>query len=127
MSGCRLRRWAGGRSGLRQAGSPDKLLLNSFALCSKRAWKGKLQFPQSFFGFSEGGHATESLVRRVGRAAPPGVSELMVHVGASNLEPAGLENGYDWKGDLGAVTAFSRADFEKEFGVQLITHTGRRN
>jgi predicted glycoside hydrolase/deacetylase ChbG (UPF0249 family) len=105
----------------------SKLMLNSFALCSKRLWDGKLSFPRCFYGFSEGGHVTGSLVRRVGQAAPPGVSELMVHVGASNIEPAGLETGYDWEGDLGAVTAFGRATFEEEFGVKLITHTGRRN
>ena len=105
----------------------SKLLLNSFALCSKRVWDGKLRFPQSFFGFSEGGHVSGSLVRRVGQAAPPGVSELMVHVGNSNTEPAGLETGYDWEGALGAVTTYDRSAFEKEFGVQLITHTGRRN
>jgi len=63
----------------------------------------------------------------VGHAAPPGVSELMVHVGNSNIEPAGLETGYDWEGDLGAVTTFEKAAFEAEFGVKLITHTGRRN
>jgi predicted glycoside hydrolase/deacetylase ChbG (UPF0249 family) len=105
----------------------SKLMLNSFALCSKRLWDGKLEFPENFYGFSEGGHVTGSLVRRVGQAAPPGVSELMVHVGNSNLEPAGLETGYDWQGDLGAVTTFGRAAFEEEFGITLITHTGRRN
>jgi chitin disaccharide deacetylase len=105
----------------------SKLILNSFALCSKRLWDGKLRFPRSFYGFSEGGHVTGSLVRRVGEAAPPGVSELMVHVGNSNIEPAGLETGYDWEGDLGAVTAFGRAAFEEEFGIKLITHTGRRH
>jgi hopanoid biosynthesis associated protein HpnK len=105
----------------------SKLLLNSFALCSKRVWDGKLRFPQSFYGFSEGGHVSGALVRRVGQAARPGVSELMVHVGNSNIEPVGLFTGYDWQGDLVAVTAFNRAAFEKEFGVQLITHTGRRN
>jgi len=56
----------------------------------------------------------------------PGVSELMVHVGTSNVEPVGLETGYDWQGDHGAVTTFSRAGFEDEFGIKLITHTGRR-
>jgi predicted glycoside hydrolase/deacetylase ChbG (UPF0249 family) len=105
----------------------SKLMLNSFALCSKRLWDGKLSFPETFYGFSEGGHVSGSLVRRVGHAAPPGVSELMVHVGNSNIEPAGLETGYDWEGDLGAVTTFEKAAFEAEFGVKLITHTGRRN
>jgi chitin disaccharide deacetylase len=103
-----------------------KLALNSFALYARRRWGNKLVYPQFFYGFSEGGHMTESVVRRVAKIAPPGVSELMVHVGASNIEPAGLETGYDWQGDLGAVTFHDRVAFEKEFGITLITHTGRR-
>jgi len=104
----------------------NKLVLNSFALCSRHLWDGKLSFPRSFYGFSDGGHLTESVIRRVGQAAPAGVSELMVHVGTSNLDPALLESRYDWEGDLRSVTAFSRAAFEEEFGVQLVTYTGRR-
>lgn len=103
-----------------------KLALNSFALCARPIWGDQLTYPQFFYGFSEGGHMTESVVRRVANIARPGVSELMVHVGASNTEPVGLETGYDWEGDLGAVTSLDRAAFEKEFGITLITHTGRR-
>ena len=105
----------------------EKAILNSFAMGSRRLWGGKLTFPQHFYGFSEGGHMTASTVRRVAQLAPAGVSELMVHVGATNAEPTGLETGYDWEGDLGAVTAFGRAAFEEDFGIQLITHTGRRS
>jgi len=101
----------------------DKAALNSAALCSRGMWGGKLSYPHSFYGFSAGGQMTESVVRRVAQAAPSGVSELMVHVGASNIEPAGLETGYDWEGDLGAVTAFSKSDFEKQFGIKLINFT----
>jgi chitin disaccharide deacetylase len=103
-----------------------KVALNSFALYARHLWGNQLIYPQTFYGFSEGGHMTEAVVRRVGKMAPPGVSELMVHVGASNVEPAGLETGYDWQGDLGAVTSLDRAAFEKEFGITLITHTGRK-
>jgi chitin disaccharide deacetylase len=103
-----------------------KLALNFASLCSRRLWRGHLSFPQCFYGFSEGGRVTGSLVRRIAQAAPPGVSELMVHVGASNVEQPGYETGYNWAGDLGAVTAFDRATFEKQFGVKLITHTQGR-
>ena len=105
----------------------DKAALNSAALCSRRLWGGKLSYPRSFYGFSAGGQMTESVVRRVAQAAPAGVSELMVHVGTSNVEPAGLETGYDWEGDLRAVTAFSKADFEKQFGIKLITFSQWRS
>ena len=104
----------------------NKLMLNSFALCSRHLWGGRLSFPRSFYGFSDGGHLTESVVRRVARAAPRGLSELMVHVGTSNMDPALLESRYDWEGDLRAVSALGKTAFEEEFGVQLITHTGQR-
>jgi predicted glycoside hydrolase/deacetylase ChbG (UPF0249 family) len=104
----------------------NRLMLNSFALCSRRLWGGRLSFPQSFYGFCDGGHLTGSVVRRVGRSAPPGISELMVHVGTSNQDPVLLESRYDWEGDLRAVTAWGKIAFEEEFGVQLITHAGRR-
>ena len=100
----------------------DKLALNSAALCSRRLWRGKLAYPRSFYGFSEGGRLTAAAVRRVAESAPPGVSELMVHLGVSNIEPDGLETGYDWEGDLGAVTAFRKPEFEKQFGIKLITY-----
>jgi chitin disaccharide deacetylase len=103
-----------------------KVALNSFALCARRLWRGRLIYPHAFYGFSEGGRMSEAVVRRVAKIAAPGVSELMVHVAASNVEPVGLETGYDWQGDLGAVTSLDRAAFEKEFGITLITHTGRK-
>lgn len=104
----------------------SKLALNTFALYARHLWRDELIYPQFFYGFSEGGGMTASVVRRVAKIAPPGVSELMVHVGASNIEPVGLETGYDWQGDLGAITFLNRAAFEKEFGITIITHTGRR-
>lgn len=104
----------------------SKLALNFASLRSRRLWRGHLSFPQYFYGFSDGGRLTGSAVRRIAQAAPPGVSELMVHVGTSNDEQPGFETGYDWAGDLGAVTAFDRAAFEKQFGIRLITHIGWR-
>ena len=59
-------------------------------------------------------------VRRVARSAP-GVSELMVHPGVFNVEPAGLETGYDWEGDLGAVTPSARPNSRTLHGIKLIT------
>jgi hypothetical protein len=65
-------------------------------------------------------------VRRVARGVRPGVSELMVHVGTSNVESAGLKTAFDRKADLDAVTSFDKPSFEKEFDVKLVSHTGRR-
>ena len=99
-----------------------KLALNSAALCSRRLWEGRLSYPQSFYGFSEGGHLTASVVRRVAQSAPPGVSELMVHVGVSNIQPAGLKTRCDWEGDFRVITSFHKTEFEKQFGIKLITY-----
>ena len=117
--------WRGERVSARRFA--DKLALSSAALCSRRLWRGKLTYPQSFYGFSEGGRLTASAVRRVAHSASPGVSELMVHLGVSNVEPPGLETGYDWEGDLGAVTAFSKAEFEDLYGIKLITYAQWRS
>jgi len=99
----------------------EKLALNSAALCSRRLWSGRLTYPQPFYGFSEGGRLTTSVVRRVAQSAPPGVSELMTHLGVSNIQPAGLKTRCDWEGDLRVISAFRKADFEKQFDVKLIT------
>ncbi len=99
-----------------------KLALNSAALCSRRLWRGRLSYPQSFYGFSEGGHLTESVVRRVAQSAPPGVSELMVHLGISNIQPPGLKTRCDWEGDFRVITSFRKPEFEKQYGIKLITY-----
>ena len=62
------------------------------------------------------------VVQEVARSAPPGISELMVHVGISNDEAPGFWTGYDYAGDLRAVTTHSKEQFENEFGVSLVTH-----
>jgi predicted glycoside hydrolase/deacetylase ChbG (UPF0249 family) len=104
----------------------QKIALNSFALCSRQLWGKRLSCPQYFYGFSDGGHLSTSVVRRVARGVRPGVSELMVHVGTSNVESAGLKTAFDRKADLDAVTSFDKPSFEKEFDVKLVSHTGRR-
>ena len=65
---------------------------------------------------------TAAVVRQVAETAPPGISELMVHVGVSNDEAPGFWTGYDYAGDLRAVTTYRKEQFEKEFGVSLVTH-----
>jgi predicted glycoside hydrolase/deacetylase ChbG (UPF0249 family) len=96
----------------------EKIVLNLVTRAPRRIWKDRLTFPRSFYGFSQGGHMSVEVVREVARSAPPGVSELMVHVGISNEKA----RGYDYAGDLCAVTIHSKEQFEKEFGVSLVTH-----
>jgi len=101
-----------------------KLVVTLACQPARRTWRGRLPFATRFYGFSDAGGVTRALIRRIAEVAPPGVSELMVHVGASNDEAAGFWTGYDWKGDLDAVTAFTKDEFQKQFGVALVTHCG---
>jgi len=100
----------------------QKVVLNLATQVPRTLWKGRLIYPRSFYGFSQGGHMSADVVREVGKSAPPGVSELMVHVGIANDEAPGFWTGYDYAGDLHAVTTYNKQEFEKEFGVSLVTH-----
>jgi hopanoid biosynthesis associated protein HpnK len=102
----------------------EKVVLWLAAQVPKILWKGKLQFPRSFYGFSDSGHMTADIIRQAAASAPLGVSELVVHVGLSNDEAEGFWTGYDYAGDLNAVTAQSKQQFEKDFAISLITHAG---
>jgi predicted glycoside hydrolase/deacetylase ChbG (UPF0249 family) len=113
-----------GRSLSRRFG--EKVVLQLATQLARRKWKGRLFFPRSFYGFSHGGHMTSAILRQVTDSIPPGTSELMVHVGLSNDEAAGFWTGYDWVGDLNAVTSHTKERFENEFGVSLVTHTQGR-
>jgi len=100
----------------------EKTVLNLATQVPRQVWKGKLRYPGSFYGFSQGGRMSADVVYEVARSAPGGISELMVHVAVSNEEAPGFWTGYDYAGDLRAVTTHSKAEFEKEFGVSLVTH-----
>jgi len=100
----------------------EKTVLNFATQVPRWVWAGKLTFPTSFYGFSQGGRVSAEVVREVAKSAPPGVSELMVHVAVSNDEAPGYWTGYDYEGDLRAVTTHSKQEFAKEFGVSLVTH-----
>jgi len=105
----------------------DKMLVTIACPPARRMWAGKLRFPIRFYGFSEAGSVTQELVRRVADAAPPGVSELMVHVGVGNDEDDGFRTGYNWKGDLEAVTAFGKNEFQQQFHITLEAHQQKRD
>jgi chitin disaccharide deacetylase len=104
----------------------EKAALQFATQLTRRKWKDRLLSPRSFYGFSPGGHMTSAVLRRVTDSIPPGISELMVHVGLSNDEAAGFWTGYDWVGDLNAVTSHTKEQFEDKFDVRLVTHTQGR-
>jgi predicted glycoside hydrolase/deacetylase ChbG (UPF0249 family) len=108
--------WPEGVSASRMMG---KVLVTIASQPAGKVWGGKLRIPIRFYGFSDAGGVTRSLIRRVAEAAPPGVSELMVHVGVCNDEADGFHTGYNWKGDLDAVTAFAKDEFQHQFSIAL--------
>jgi predicted glycoside hydrolase/deacetylase ChbG (UPF0249 family) len=96
-----------------------KLLVTIASQPARMVWGGKLRIPTRFYGFSDAGGVTRSLISRVAEAAPVGISELMVHVGVSNNEAEGFWTGYNWKGDLDAVTTFAKDEFQQQFKIVL--------
>jgi YdjC-like protein len=98
----------------------EKVLLNLAVTMPRLAWKSQLRFPSAFYGFSHGGRMAEAVVRKVAESAPLGVSELMVHVGIANEEAPGFWTGYDYAGDLRAVTTRTKYEFERKFGISLV-------
>jgi hopanoid biosynthesis associated protein HpnK len=100
----------------------EKVMLSSAVQITLGKWRGRLQFPDYFFGFSYGGRMNGAVIQNIAEGAREGVSEIMVHVGVSNDEAPGFWTGYDYVGDLKAVTACNKQEFEKQFGIRLVNH-----
>jgi predicted glycoside hydrolase/deacetylase ChbG (UPF0249 family) len=99
-----------------------KVGLNLASQVSRAVWRGKLRYPESFYGFSHGGQITKDVIREIATAVRPGVSELMVHVATSKDQLPGYRTKFDFTIDFRGVTAFSKEQFEKEFGVCLVPY-----
>ena len=99
-----------------------KVGLNLASQVARAVWKGKLSFPESFFGFSHGGQITKAAIGEVAMAVPPGISELMVHVATSKDQLPGYCTKFDFTIDFRGVTAFTKDQFEREFGIFLVPH-----
>jgi predicted glycoside hydrolase/deacetylase ChbG (UPF0249 family) len=99
----------------------EKLLVASACRGVRSRWKGRLRFPDAFFGFMEGGRLNAHSLEAIAAALAPGVSELMAHPGTSNDDrPYCI--GYNWRGDLEALTKYSKRRFEERFGVRLVSY-----
>ena len=99
-----------------------KVGLNLVSQVARAVWKGKLNFPESFFGFSHGGQITKDAIGGVAMAVPPGISELMVHVATSKDQLPGYRTKFDFTIDFRGVTAFTKEQFEREFGICLVPY-----
>jgi chitin disaccharide deacetylase len=118
----RLPREALGRvSGFRARRYLEKAGLHWACGRTAASWKGRLAFPAAFHGFMEGGRMTAAALESIAARLRPGVSELMVHPGITN-DDRPFDNGYDWTGDLDAVTRYDKPAFERRFGVRLVSH-----
>jgi len=112
--------WSAGD--VRLARMAEKFMVWSAMQITLARWRGRLQFPDYFFGFSYGGRMNAAIIQHIAEHAREGVSEIMVHVGISNDEAPGFWTGYDFVGDFKAVTAYDKPEFEKQFGVALVNH-----
>lgn len=99
-----------------------KVGLNLASQVSRAVWLSKLRFPEPFYGFSDGGQVTKDVIREIATAVPPGVSELMVHVATSKDQLPGYRTKFDFTVDFRGVTAFTKEQFEREFGVHLVPY-----
>jgi predicted glycoside hydrolase/deacetylase ChbG (UPF0249 family) len=99
-----------------------KVGLNLASQVSRGVWQGKLKFPEPFYGFSHGGQITKDVIRQVATSVGPGLSELMVHVATSKDQLPGYRTKFDFTIDFCGVTAYSKAEFEREFGVSLMSY-----
>lgn len=112
--------WSAG--GVRLARVAEKVMLWSAVQITLARWRGRLRFPDYFFGFSYGGRMNAAVIQHIAEHARAGVSEVMVHVGISNDEAPGFWTGYNYVGDFKAVTAYDKREFEKQFGIVLVNH-----
>ena len=99
-----------------------KVGLNLASQVSRGVWQGNLRFPQPFYGFSHGGQITKDVVRQVATSVPPGTAELMVHVATLKDQLPGYRTKFDFTIDFRGVTAFTKEQFEREFGVYLVPY-----
>ena len=99
----------------------EAVLLDCACWRTRATWKRRLRFPDSFSGFMQGGRMNRRILETMAASLAPGVSELMVHPGISNDDrPFNL--GYDWRGDLATMTTYTREQFERRFGVRLVSY-----
>ena len=96
--------------------------LNLASQMARAVWQGKLRFLDSFYGFSHGGQITKEVIRQVATSMQPGISELMVHVATSKDQLPGYRTKFDFTIDFRGVTAFTKEQFEREFGVFLVPY-----
>lgn len=89
-------------------------------------WKAPRQgirMPEHFFGMLGGGQMTGNNLRRIIRALPEGISEVMIHPGADRKileEEYGW--GYSWEGELEAVTEEETLELLKNLKIEVSSY-----
>jgi predicted glycoside hydrolase/deacetylase ChbG (UPF0249 family) len=112
--------WRGASGGFAVPRHVAKCLLNASCVRPRSRWKGRILYPDAFFGFMEAGQLSVVELESVARSLDPRVSELMAHPALDNEDPPyGLA--YDWRGDFETLVAYTREEFEDRFGVRLVS------
>lgn len=81
-----------------------------------------IAMPDHFFGMLAGGHMEEKYFMNILRALPEGVSEIMVHPGASNQVLGGIYDWqYHWEDELASVTSEQAKSYVEKNAICLIS------
>lgn len=99
----------------------EKILVRAAGTRAATHWRGRLRYPDEFAGFIEAGQLRPSRLESLATSLHSGVTELMAHPGVSDDDsPYGVA--YDWRGDLAALTKWSKEEFEARFDVRLVSY-----
>lgn len=108
-------------------------VLGLFALrAAREARRNELWLPDHFRGMAVSGHLTPQMTRGLIENLPTGVTEILCHPGTDNRKlTKAYDWGYDWEGELAAVTDRGVCDAVRTDNLQLTTfvkesHLARR-
>lgn len=97
-----------------------RLLLESFMLHPAYRRCAGAQNPRYLLGFEASGRLDAERLACILKGAPEGLSELVCHPGAADTDSPGLPAwGYDWRGELAALTSPKAAALLHASGIKL--------
>lgn len=88
----------------------------------KAKWYNK-KMPDYFFGMVAGGHNEEKYFLNILKSLPDGVSEIMIHPGANDMELGKCYDWqYHWQDELNSVTSQEVMKYITEHDISLISY-----
>lgn len=92
-------------------------------LAKKKAHKFNKRMPEHFFGMVAGGHNEEKYFTNIIKNLPDGVSEIMIHPGASDIKLGQVYDWqYHWEAELKSVTSPDVMRYLSAHGIKLISY-----